>query len=370
MADSHRMSLAQSHAHHGHSQSGLLDKFVGIAMSKAPLQKKRRAGIMKTKLSAREVEMAEEVWHMYVLSGFVRSFGELQQLLSALQIPQQPLITNLAKERFEEKSHFSFMDFTSLLEQCKTIHVRWLYKIREKSLDDDLLEAFVAVGGEDDAGGEVDLAQMKSVIREFNLKVDIDRIVQEMDTDGNANIDFGEFADLLRENAKSATADDVLALSEDGAIGSSQTTKPVVLSQREFFADDAELGYDGFARRKTGVDLADDQFMGRRRSSDHHNEHSGMKRTMSKSMKPGAGGLSGSMRPGQMPALGASTLASPARAKTTEPVMTASTTPGASSYYKGSGGLRSLPPGGRSASPSLPPIGKKGTKKKHKFANW
>ena len=75
MADSHRMSLAQSHAHHGHSQSGLLDKFVGIAMSKAPLQKKRRAGIMKTKLSAREVEMAEEVWHMYVLSGFVRSFG-------------------------------------------------------------------------------------------------------------------------------------------------------------------------------------------------------------------------------------------------------------------------------------------------------
>jgi Ca2+-binding EF-hand superfamily protein len=202
--------------------------------------------------------MVQEVWDMNVPGGFVNSLSELRDLLVQLQIPVQPVIMGLIRDKFEERPHFSYMDFLSVLEQSKSIHLRWVAKLKGKHLDDDLLEAFVAVGGKEDSGGEVDLQQMRTVVQEFQLQVDLDRILKELDSDGNANIDFGEFADLLRENAAGEKGNgfnkrrssrdnlDVMEL-DTGLMGirsPQKRTKPL-LSVMEFFDPDAELQDDG-----------------------------------------------------------------------------------------------------------------------------
>lgn len=168
----------------------------------------RFSRIRSTSLSPYEQDMATHVWGMYVgPSGFVQDEAMLKQLLLTVQLPAIALLEEVAMIRFHGKTTtFSFMDFCDLLEVCKTIHCRWLTKVRGHPLDDDLLEAFVAVGGKEDSSGMVDLDQLRQVVSEFHLDVDLDKIVREMDSDGSAQIEFHEFADLLRDEGGGAKA--------------------------------------------------------------------------------------------------------------------------------------------------------------------
>jgi hypothetical protein len=186
------------------------------------------------------------------LIGFVSSFQELLDLIGTLQIPPQPAIMQHVKLAWEaHSSNFSFMDLVRLLEECKSIHVRWVHKIRGKVLDDDLLEAFVAVGGGEDCGGAVNIPKMKSVVSDFQLKVDLDSFIREMDTDGNANIDFNEFAVLLRDTAgKARNSNDPLR--RESLVSAQRPTQSqlalknqqVVLSSAEYFPEDTDVAVE------------------------------------------------------------------------------------------------------------------------------
>eukprot|EP01012_Entosiphon_sulcatum_P057950 TRINITY_DN81846_c0_g1_i1.p1 TRINITY_DN81846_c0_g1~~TRINITY_DN81846_c0_g1_i1.p1 ORF type:complete len:540 (-),score=55.73 TRINITY_DN81846_c0_g1_i1:44-1663(-) len=65
----------------------------------------------------------------------------------------------------------------------------------------DLVDAFVAMGGEPDGGGEVDARRVKQACLSFQLTIDVDRVLHELDRDGNNTLDFGEFAHLLYDEA-------------------------------------------------------------------------------------------------------------------------------------------------------------------------
>jgi Ca2+-binding EF-hand superfamily protein len=183
-----------------------------LSMLRVPLLAQQRQGgpagrpqIQRTSLSSVENSNAIEAWETLVHESYLTQMADLEQLLHSLQIPLQPISLRACQEEFQRsKGRFSFRDFISLLERLKTLHGKWMHKLRGKLLDDDLLEAFVAVGGQSDSNGEVDLSKMRAVVGEFQLNVDLDKIIAEMDNDGSANIDFGEFASLIRDSASTA----------------------------------------------------------------------------------------------------------------------------------------------------------------------
>jgi Ca2+-binding EF-hand superfamily protein len=263
---SHRMSTRNpSLSARGHS-------FIKSVLLLSPGKKKPGlSSIVGTPLTSLEQRQAQELWETLIRDSFVSCAADIHSLLSALRIPTQPLMDRMVDEAYIVAGRrFSFRNFTVLLEQCKTVHAKWLHKLRGKSLDDDLLEAFVAVGGQSDSNGNVDIAKMRSVVSEFNLRVDIDRIVNEMDNDGGGDIDFGEFASLIRDNASSTEAhakggkrhsvamlmteddhgdgDDVAALDEflsieglEGGVGEySGPVKPITLSSRMYMDEETD----------------------------------------------------------------------------------------------------------------------------------
>ena len=72
-----------------------------------------------------------------------------------------------------------------------------------------MLDAFVAMGGEQDGGGCVDADKLIDTIkREFEMTIDIVALIAEVDEDGSGEIEFDEFKELLAGNAGDGDADD------------------------------------------------------------------------------------------------------------------------------------------------------------------
>ena len=66
------------------------------------------------------------------------------------------------------------------------------------SSDADLLDAYVAMGGNPDGGGCVDAEKLIETIKtEFEMTIDIVKLINEVDEDGSGEIEFDEFKELL-----------------------------------------------------------------------------------------------------------------------------------------------------------------------------
>lgn len=78
---------------------------------------------------------------------------------------------------------------------------------QEKGTSDaDLLDAYVAMGGDEDGGGCVDAEMLiKTIKGEFEMTIDIEALIAEVDEDGSGEIEFDEFKELL---AGGRTGDD------------------------------------------------------------------------------------------------------------------------------------------------------------------
>ena len=58
----------------------------------------------------------------------------------------------------------------------------------------ELLDAFVAMGGEPDGEGCIDARKLIATIKEeFEMTIDIERLIEEVDEDGSGEIEFDEF---------------------------------------------------------------------------------------------------------------------------------------------------------------------------------
>ena len=66
------------------------------------------------------------------------------------------------------------------------------------SSDADLLDAYIAMGGDSDGGGCVDADKLIATIKdEFEMTIDIEALILEVDEDGSGEIEFDEFKELL-----------------------------------------------------------------------------------------------------------------------------------------------------------------------------
>lgn len=64
--------------------------------------------------------------------------------------------------------------------------------------ENDFVDAFVAMGGNADKSGKVDAQKLIEVIKEeFNMTIDIVKLIEEIDEDGSGEIEYDEFRALL-----------------------------------------------------------------------------------------------------------------------------------------------------------------------------
>lgn len=62
----------------------------------------------------------------------------------------------------------------------------------------DVLGAYVALGGEEDGGGNIDADRLIDIIKnEFEMTIDIEGLINVIDKDGSGEIEFEEFQALL-----------------------------------------------------------------------------------------------------------------------------------------------------------------------------
>ena len=59
------------------------------------------------------------------------------------------------------------------------------------------MDAFIAMGGNQDKSGELVAEKLISIIKEFKMTIDIEKLIKEVDVDNSGYIDYEEFSSLL-----------------------------------------------------------------------------------------------------------------------------------------------------------------------------
>ncbi|PSC69267.1 flagellar outer dynein arm light chain 5 [Micractinium conductrix] len=83
-----------------------------------------------------------------------------------------------------------FAEFVTVIERQKAQTVG-------RDSEADTLEAFVAMGGKPDRSGQVSVERLAATILDFELRVDLPRLLGEMDLDEDGTVDYEEFKALL-----------------------------------------------------------------------------------------------------------------------------------------------------------------------------
>jgi Ca2+-binding EF-hand superfamily protein len=66
--------------------------------------------------------------------------------------------------------------------------------------DEVTLDAYTAIGGPADKSGHIDGQVLVRIIKEeFELPIDIEQLIKEVDDSGNGEIEFEEFEKMLKE---------------------------------------------------------------------------------------------------------------------------------------------------------------------------
>mmetsp|Transcript_14653 Transcript_14653/g.16835 ORF Transcript_14653/g.16835 Transcript_14653/m.16835 type:complete len:156 (-) Transcript_14653:240-707(-) len=118
-----------------------------------------------------------------------------EELKSALEKMGQNLTDEEVIRMIDEidesnTGEIQFKDFLKIIAYHKDL---------QKSNDeDDTLMAFLAMGGGPGKEGKVDAKVLIQVIKEeFNMTIDIEKLIEEIDADGSGEIEYEEFKNLL-----------------------------------------------------------------------------------------------------------------------------------------------------------------------------
>ena len=64
--------------------------------------------------------------------------------------------------------------------------------------EEDTLDAFVAMGGEANGEGYINAERLIRIIKEeFEMTIDIEKLIRDIDEDGSGKIEYDEFRNLL-----------------------------------------------------------------------------------------------------------------------------------------------------------------------------
>lgn len=162
-----------------------------------------------TQLTLQEEAAIRSAWDTLVVSNYrsvIDTKGDLLAMFHALNLNLLPEVESYMWRAYvaEFGSRLEYNALVELVLLCKAQHEAILKQ--NPLLSDDLLDAFVALGGGWDTKGAIDNAMMRGMIQQYDLKLDFDRFLEQVDTDGNAEVDFDEFRLLVEEEVTSPLA--------------------------------------------------------------------------------------------------------------------------------------------------------------------
>ena len=144
-------------------------------------------------LSVEEIESCRQAFNTFDKDGSgTIDANELKATLEALgQNPTAEEIFLMISEVDEDNSgEIEFAEFLRCIQNQKA-------KLAAKADDSETVAAFVALGGGSDMSGSISTDKLSSVIKDFGLTIDIDKLIAETDKDGSGLIDYEEFKALL-----------------------------------------------------------------------------------------------------------------------------------------------------------------------------
>ena len=118
---------------------------------------------------------------------------ELRQVLEAMgQKPTEEELFQMISEVDENNSgSIDFGEFIKVIEKQKE-------KASKFDDESDMIDAFVACGGNPDKSGHVERDTLVKIIKvDFGLTIDIEDLIEAVDADGSGELEYDEFKELL-----------------------------------------------------------------------------------------------------------------------------------------------------------------------------
>ncbi|EEH59800.1 flagellar outer dynein arm light chain 5 [Micromonas pusilla CCMP1545] len=144
-------------------------------------------------LSQEEINGCREAFNKFDKDGSgTIDASELKATLNAVgQSPSDEEIFQMISQVDDDNSgEIEFSEFLKVIENQKV-------SAAQVSDETDTVEAFVALGGNTDKSGEISTEKLRTVVKEFGLTIDLDRLIREIDTDGSGKVDYEEFKAMM-----------------------------------------------------------------------------------------------------------------------------------------------------------------------------
>ena len=142
----------------------------------------------------------DQIWEAFLEYDFERNgYISVNDLKKALEHAGEKLSDDwcyriISMVDPENKGTIQFAQFKSLIMEKR--------EEERGSSEEELLDAFVAMGGEPDGDGAIDAEKLIATIKhEFEMTIEIEKLIEEIDEDGSGQIEFDEFTALLTSAA-------------------------------------------------------------------------------------------------------------------------------------------------------------------------
>eukprot|EP00878_Enallax_costatus_P021168 GHUV01022401.1.p1 GENE.GHUV01022401.1~~GHUV01022401.1.p1 ORF type:complete len:153 (+),score=61.32 GHUV01022401.1:679-1137(+) len=144
-------------------------------------------------LSAEELDLCRKAFNSFDKDGSgTIHVKELKAALSAMnQHPSDEELFVMIHDVDEDNSReIDFQEF------CKVI-LKHKAATAKDADEADTIDAFVALGGKPDKTGQISTEKLRATIKEFELTLDIDRLVREVDSNYSGFLDYQEFKKIM-----------------------------------------------------------------------------------------------------------------------------------------------------------------------------
>ena len=124
-------------------------------------------------------------------SGYIDA-NELRIVLEMMgqKTTEEEIFRMIAEADAENTGKITYTQFKRVIAEQK--------KNQSLSNEEDTLDAFVSMGGQPDGEGFIDAQKLIRIIKdEFEMTIDIEKLIADIDEDGSGEIEYDEFRNLL-----------------------------------------------------------------------------------------------------------------------------------------------------------------------------
>ena len=118
--------------------------------------------------------------------------GDLKTLMQMMghKIGEEEIFRMVSKADYRNDGYIDIDEFKIIIEEQK--------RNQGLSAEKETMESFVSMGGKADGSGIVDASKLIDIIKnQFEMTIDIEKLIAEIDEDGSGEIEYEEFERLL-----------------------------------------------------------------------------------------------------------------------------------------------------------------------------